>query len=580
MTLIQELATLETSGLVRLVRTQPELEYLFRHALLQDAAYTSLLKATRKELHQQVGEVLERLYPSRLEELAPVLAQHFYLSDQWPQAINYFLLAGDAAMRLYANEEAYQHYRQAITLLQTTGAVADNLKEAYLKGGRVCELMGRYTEALTMYEELESYAAEMMDERLKLAALIARATVYCAPTQKYDALQGEVLCQAALVLAQKLNDRVAEAKILWNLALAYKFKNQWTEVLRYGEQAIAIARELNLREQLAYLLNDLYPAYMSVGRMVYAMQLLEEASLLWRELNNFSLLVDNLTGLSNTQLMFGQEAEGMAGLNEAYEIAVRIQNKWGRSYSAWGLGTVHAFNGNVSSALFYLDEAINFGEEAGFLVAPIAARGVKGLVFSEMGQPERGLAVLGTAIAFGEQLPRWRLPVFAAQARLFLQQGNLALAATAIQQAQEFLTSTDPQSRLLFVMAQCDLTFAQGAYADIPLLVEPILQFLQQAAMKRFVPNLLYQQARAYAALGRRAEAKVILEKAFALAQETQKHPILYLIAGLLAKLAETEPEKQTWLTHARASISFIAAHAPADLRESFLHTPEVKALL
>ena len=71
------LHTLETSGLIWLAQAYPELEYLFKHALLQDAAYRSLVKQDRRHLHQVVGETLERLYPDRRQALAPLLAQHF-----------------------------------------------------------------------------------------------------------------------------------------------------------------------------------------------------------------------------------------------------------------------------------------------------------------------------------------------------------------------------------------------------------------------------------------------------------------------------------------------------------------------
>ncbi len=73
----QHLTRLETAGLIRLAQIQPELEYLFRHALIRDAAYQSLLKADRKPLHRVVAEALERLYPDRLDELAPLLGQHY-----------------------------------------------------------------------------------------------------------------------------------------------------------------------------------------------------------------------------------------------------------------------------------------------------------------------------------------------------------------------------------------------------------------------------------------------------------------------------------------------------------------------
>ena len=72
-----QLDTLEARGLIRVATLQPELEYLFRHALLQDTAYGSLLKQERRALHQVVGQTLEELYPERAGELAAVLAMHF-----------------------------------------------------------------------------------------------------------------------------------------------------------------------------------------------------------------------------------------------------------------------------------------------------------------------------------------------------------------------------------------------------------------------------------------------------------------------------------------------------------------------
>ena len=65
-----ELNTLEASGLVQVATLEPELEYLFRHALVQDAAYSSLLKQDRRTLHRLAADTLLALYPERRRELA------------------------------------------------------------------------------------------------------------------------------------------------------------------------------------------------------------------------------------------------------------------------------------------------------------------------------------------------------------------------------------------------------------------------------------------------------------------------------------------------------------------------------
>ena len=55
MTLFSDLGTLETAGLIRVAKVEPDLEYLFRHALVQDTAYASLLESDRKRLHLAVA---------------------------------------------------------------------------------------------------------------------------------------------------------------------------------------------------------------------------------------------------------------------------------------------------------------------------------------------------------------------------------------------------------------------------------------------------------------------------------------------------------------------------------------------
>jgi tetratricopeptide (TPR) repeat protein len=112
-----QLDTLEEKGLVRVATVRPELEYLFRHALVQDAAYGSLLKQERRELHGQVGEALELLYPERVGELAPVLAMHFEQAGETEKAIEYFVTGGEHALQQNAIQEAFGAYDQAATLI-------------------------------------------------------------------------------------------------------------------------------------------------------------------------------------------------------------------------------------------------------------------------------------------------------------------------------------------------------------------------------------------------------------------------------------------------------------------------------
>ncbi len=122
-----QLDTLEAKGLIRLATSRPELEYLFRHWLVQDAAYGSLLKQERRELHRLVGEALEVLYPDRGGELAGVLAIHFSEAGDSDKAVGYLIAAGRFAMDRNAIAEAYSAFDRAATLLP---APTDNEDDA------------------------------------------------------------------------------------------------------------------------------------------------------------------------------------------------------------------------------------------------------------------------------------------------------------------------------------------------------------------------------------------------------------------------------------------------------------------
>jgi hypothetical protein len=114
-----QVGVLEAKGLIRLAALRPELEYLFRHGLVQDAAYTSLLKQERRKLHGLVGVALEELYPDRIGELAPVLAMHFEHAGDAERAIEYYVAGARHALSQYAIQEAYAAFDRAAELIET-----------------------------------------------------------------------------------------------------------------------------------------------------------------------------------------------------------------------------------------------------------------------------------------------------------------------------------------------------------------------------------------------------------------------------------------------------------------------------
>lgn len=108
-----DLNALEAGGLIEIAALQPELEYLFRHALVQEAAYSSLLKQDRRTLHRAAAETILAMHPGREAELASVVAMHYEQAGDGQHAADYLVLAGEHALERFANREASDFFKRA-----------------------------------------------------------------------------------------------------------------------------------------------------------------------------------------------------------------------------------------------------------------------------------------------------------------------------------------------------------------------------------------------------------------------------------------------------------------------------------
>jgi class 3 adenylate cyclase/tetratricopeptide (TPR) repeat protein len=107
------------SGLLFRQGLPPDATYLFKHALVQDAAYGTLLRTKRIELHARVARVLDQQFLEIKENNPEVLARHYTEGGLAPQAIDYWQRAGNRAAKRSANQEAVAHFRRGRELLDT-----------------------------------------------------------------------------------------------------------------------------------------------------------------------------------------------------------------------------------------------------------------------------------------------------------------------------------------------------------------------------------------------------------------------------------------------------------------------------
>ena len=97
----------------------PQATYLFRHALIQDAAYQSLLKSTRQQYHQRIAQVLEEHFADTIETQPELVAHHYTEAGHYEPALSYWQRAGQRALQHSGNQEALRHLTTALELLTT-----------------------------------------------------------------------------------------------------------------------------------------------------------------------------------------------------------------------------------------------------------------------------------------------------------------------------------------------------------------------------------------------------------------------------------------------------------------------------
>ncbi|MGE3294947.1 MAG: AAA family ATPase, partial [Geminicoccaceae bacterium] len=144
----------------------PHAVYTFKHALVQDAAYASLLRGKRQQLHGRIAAVLEERFPDKVQDAPELLARHFAEAGLAPQAVVYLQRAGERATERSAYAEAIGHLKQGLTLLQ---ALPDSSERAL----------------------------QELDLRLALGAALMASRGYAGPEVEATYLRARELCNQA-----------------------------------------------------------------------------------------------------------------------------------------------------------------------------------------------------------------------------------------------------------------------------------------------------------------------------------------------------------------------------------------------
>lgn len=344
-----------------------ELAYMFRHALLQDAAYSMQMQARRRELHTLAVNALEKLYSRELASHYGELAYHAEKARLDEKALRYLTLAGAAASSAYQNAEALDYYRRALVLVPKNNTAM----HFELLAGQIAlfDRIGDRVAQLEAINTLGEVSRELGDDHLSARYWKLRAEYYFAISDFSNTLDSI--------------SRVVElAEAIDNIELLLLSKNIWFGVLfRQGKTADAMqlaSDNLELARQSGSLL-DQGKILTSIGQVSLeaenpdtAWPYLDEAVAIARRIRDRSLEAQALNNLANLAgIIQGDYIAARQYYEQTYEVGREQGNREIQSIAVANLGWVTGMLGDYSAARSYHVQSLAIARESGNLYTEI-----------------------------------------------------------------------------------------------------------------------------------------------------------------------------------------------------------------
>jgi len=238
-----ELNQLERLDLIRTRSLQPDIEYMFKHALTQEIVYSGLLKKQRREIHEQIARVIEIVFKDRLAEFNETLAYHFTRGQSVTKAVDYLVKSGEKSLARYAVEEAHQYFRKAYDILASKAELSEPEKIILIdilnSWGYAYYYLGEIKEFVDIFSSHQGLA-EALEDKARAGMFYAWFGIahYMAGKSK-DSY--EYLCKGLELGENAGNQKVVGYACTW-LTWACAELGLFAEGIEYGERAQKIAK--------------------------------------------------------------------------------------------------------------------------------------------------------------------------------------------------------------------------------------------------------------------------------------------------------------------------------------------------
>jgi class 3 adenylate cyclase/predicted ATPase len=331
-----ELGRLVEAEIVYQRGVAPQSTYVFKHALIQDAAAQSLLKSTRQHYHQQIAQVLEERFPETTQTQPELLAHHYTEAGLYEQAGRHWQRAGENAIQRSAHVEAIAHLRQGLALLETLPETPQRLQRE-------------------------------VDMQIALGASLVATKGPAAPEVGQTYTRARHLC-AHLDNPHQL---FPIQRGLWN----YHFvRAEYQMAHALGEQLLTLAQQAQDSAMLLVAHRALGTTGFFMGAVASAHAHLAQGIALYdsQQHRALALLYGEDTGVTCrcfaacTLWYLGYPDQGRAQMDEAVTLAQQVAHLFSLGFALSIAAMFHQFRREMRAAQEYAESAISLTQEQGF----------------------------------------------------------------------------------------------------------------------------------------------------------------------------------------------------------------------
>ena len=341
-------------------------EYIFKHAILRDVTYESVLKRLRRTYHAQVAVSLIELSGERVGEYAGRIGEHFEHAGEFAQAAEWYGRAGHQAQATYAPEAAIDSYQKALAFWKESGGpqetrLAQQFK-VYEGLGMMLVTQARYAEAIETFTAMHAAAEAAGDAGARARAWVGLARAQGDQGNFRAALdssaQAEAVAQAASARVELMQALAMKGRTLFRLG-----EVEAAQTLE--EQAVVLATELDDKRQIVNSLNILGAAHIMLGRYPQAEQCVTRALTISQELGDRMGEEDLLNSLGVIADARGDYDTALQRAQEALRIAREIGDRDGEFIFLSNVGAERVRSGEYQAAGVDLRQVIHMAGTTG-----------------------------------------------------------------------------------------------------------------------------------------------------------------------------------------------------------------------